>query len=198
MITQTENKVLFLHTNRELLPERRTFDYYPTPLTTISSALDRLDITPKYVLDPGAGAGAWGEEVHRRWPGAHLYGAEAQMLPAHPDYGSWVHGDFADYEPEVRFDLVVGNPPYAHAESFVRRSLSFCNPGGVVAFLLRLAFLEGQARRDGLFTEHPPYEVSVCSKRPSFTGDGKTNATAFAMIYWTPNFRGETRLSWLK
>lgn len=190
--------MLYLHANRDLLPERRTFDYYPTSPETIKSALDLLDITPKHVLDPGAGAGNWGEAIHRRWPAAHLYGAEAQMFPAHPDYTSWIRGDFADYEPEVKFDLVMGNPPYSEAESFLRRSLSFCAPGGIVAFLLRLAFLEGQGRRDGLFAEYPPKTVAVCSKRPSFTGDGRTNATAFCMIYWQLGYQGGTQLTWLR
>jgi hypothetical protein len=132
-----------------------------------------------------------------RWPGVVLYGAEAQLLTPHPAYSNWTTTDFSDYQPEASFDLVVGNPPYSHAEFFIRRSLEMCGDGGVVAFLLRLAFLEGQKRRDGLFRECPPYEVAVCSKRPSFTGDGRTNATAFCVCYWRKGWSGKTELGWL-
>jgi hypothetical protein len=92
---------------------------------------------------------------------------------------------------------VIGNPPYREAEAFIRRGLSMLDPGGHLIYLLRLAFLEGQKRRDGLFRELPPFQAAVCSKRPSFTGDGKTNATAFTLLHWVRGYRGETRLSWL-
>jgi hypothetical protein len=77
----------------------------------------------------------------------------------------------------------MGNPPYSHAEEFVRQGYDLLSVGGSLIFLLRLAFLEGQARRDELFQDMPPYQVAVCSKRPSFSGDGKTNATAFAVFH---------------
>lgn len=187
-----------IYCDRSMLPERREWDYYPTPVETVRSILSRLEMNPGMVLDPGPGSGVWGGEIIRRWPQAILYGAEAQALTPHPAYSQWTTVDFLDYRPEVEFDLVVGNPPYAQAEMFVRKSLKLCRADGVVVFLLRLAFLEGQKRRDGLFSEFPPCEVSVCSKRPSFTGDGRTNATAFCACYWRKGWSGTTSLTWLR
>jgi hypothetical protein len=91
----------------------------------------------------------------------------------------------------------MGNPPYRHAEEFIRHGYDLLSVGGSLIFLLRLAFLEGKARRDGLFREMPPYQVAVCSKRPSFSGDGRTNATAFAVFHWRAGYRGAPLLTWL-
>lgn len=99
--------------------------------------------------------------------------------------------------PRVLYDCVIGNPPYKYAEAFVRLSLEHTVEGGYVVFLLRLAFLEGQERGAGLWKEYPPKQVAVCSQRPSFTGDGKTDATAYAVFVWQKGYSGSTSLTWL-
>jgi hypothetical protein len=183
------------------LPPRRENDFYPTPEYTVRSALELIPEwwVPKSVFDPGAGDGIWGRIARLRWPEMQLVGAELRDVPKPPEYDEWSVGNFlgnlgplAHYE----FDLVVGNPPYRDAEAFVRRSLALLRDRGQLVFLLRLAFLESQRRRDGLFKEFPPKTVGVCSKRPSFTGDGKTNATAFAVFHWMKGYAGSTRLTW--
>lgn len=83
-----------------------------------------------------------------------------------------------------QYGLVMGNPPYIDAEKFIRTSFTYLPLGGYLVLLLRLAFLAGQDRAKGLWQEYPPYKVLVCGKRPSFTGDGKTDATEYAVYYW--------------
>lgn len=103
------------------------------------------------------------------------------------------------YDTDTWFDLIVGNPPYADAEEFVRESMRYLRHGGVLAYLLRLAFLEGQDRSAGLWREFPAHTVAVASKRPSFTGNGKTDATAYAMYYFVKGYDGPTflkRIDW--
>ncbi len=95
------------------------------------------------------------------------------------------------------YDFVVGNPPYKFAETFIRNGMAVLNDGGWLVFLLRLAFLEGQARAKALWREYPPHTVAVASRRPSFTGNGKTDATAYACFYILKGYRGPTNLSWL-
>jgi hypothetical protein len=63
-----------------------------------------------------------------------------------------------------RFDLVMGNPPYAHGEPFVRAGLSLLTPKGELPFFLRLAFSEGQRWARGLYREFPLAELSVCDR----------------------------------
>jgi hypothetical protein len=81
---------------------------------------------------------------------------------------------------------VVGNPPYSHAIEHVEHAISLALPGhgpaGGVAFLLRLAFLESRERA-AFWRKHPPTEVHVLTRRPSFTG-GKTDSCAYAFFVW--------------
>ena len=95
------------------------------------------------------------------------------------------------------YDLVIGNPPYKYAEPFVRRALDRTRTHGYVVFLLRLAFLEGRDRSKGLWQEYPPQTVAVCGARPSFTGNGKTDATAYAVFVWQKDWHGTPALTWL-
>lgn len=191
------------------LPERREHDFYPTDLGTITSVLDRFRHTPgtgrhyqypRRVLDPGAGSGNWGKVARDMFPIAHITGCELREVPRPSDYNDWLIGDFLKlYEGLFpAFNLIMGNPPFKAAEAFVRTGLPLLHEEGHLIFLLRLSFLEGQARRDGIFTDLPPKAVWVHSKRPSFQADGKTNATAFATFVWQKGWFGKTELSWLR
>jgi len=66
-----------------------------------------------------------------------------------------------------------------------------------MVFLLPLSFIAGQKRGANLWRKYPPYKVLVCSKRPSFTGDGKTDNTEYALYYWQVGWHGQTLLDWL-
>jgi hypothetical protein len=187
---------MIIQTTKTLRP-RDPHDYYPTPAPVITAALLPFQtFLPAAVLDIGAGDGVWGQEARTLWPGAHITGAELRPIPAHPAYNYWHTGDFRAL-PDSWFDLVIGNPPYRIAEDAVRWAVTHSLPaGGAVVMLLRLAFLEGQARARGLWREYPPTRVRVLARRPSFTGNGKTDATAYAIFEWHAK-RAATRLEWL-
>lgn len=191
------------------LPERRLFEYYPTGLLTVRQILGCYQHTksvdshcqhPRRILDPGAGCGSFGKVARELWPQAEITGCELRDIPVPVAYDRWHTGDFVKLyvKPVPVYDLIIGNPPFREAEPFVRTALPLLVPGGHLIFLLRLAFLEGQRRRDGLFTEFPPKEVWVLSKRPSFMASGKTNATAFCALLWQHGWEGRTSLSWLR
>lgn len=99
--------------------------------------------------------------------------------------------DFA--EVRGQYDLIVGNPPYSHAEAHVRHALSLRSRCGVVAFLLRLAFLESQERVP-FWKEHPASKIYVLSQRPSFTGDGGSDKAAYGFFVWDKCCRATTTL----
>jgi hypothetical protein len=91
--------------------------------------------------------------------------------------------DFLYPPPAGVFQLVATNPPYCHAEAFIRHTLAAClGPHGIAVFLLRLGFLESQARA-ALFAERPPCEVHVLTARPSFA-HGRTDSTAYGLFFW--------------
>lgn len=189
------------------LPERDPFDFYPTPPSFAACALDQLDgierdlLTPKLqvrtILDPGAGTGVWGAAAKGRHPAAYLTGIELREVDVPDVFDEWRNDDFLRFQTDERYDLIVCNPPFRHAETFVRKALSLLDVDGIAMFLLRLNFLEGQARGEGLHREFPPYRVVVSSRRLSFTGDGATNATAYALFIWLRDWRGDTRLGWM-
>ena len=97
---------------------------------------------------------------------------------------------------------IVTNPPYKLANQFILHAIHL----GIEkhAWLLRLAFLEGQERYDSIFRLHPPADVYVFSKRLTiWRGDeddawyGKTGKTAYAWMVWKKGWRGPTQMGWL-
>lgn len=189
-------------TTKQMRP-RDVNDFYPTPASHVRSALRTVDglltFPPATIIDPGAGTGVWGVEAKRLWTSAHVCGIELRDVDAPGEYDEWYHEDFRLWTPPIMsVDLVIGNPPYKYAEQFVRLGLGMLVHNGIMAYLLRLAFLEGQDRGRDLWSKYPPCLVEVCSERPSFTGDGKTDATAYGIFYWRKGWHGETELSWLK
>lgn len=163
---------MIIKTDKELRP-RDSDDHYPTPDAFVQSAIDLVpnDIVIERIFDPGAGSGVFGTFARRRWPKAKIAGIETRDITKPAAYDSWLNLSFTGLDLPVQVDLVIGNPPYKYAEEAVRFGWQHLRPGGVMLYLLRLAFLEGQRRYHGLWREMPPEHVAVCSNRPSFTGE---------------------------
>lgn len=181
---------------------RRPNDLYPTPMGLARKQVARLWpwMGPRMndVLDPGAGRGVYGKAIKDVWPDAELFGVELdrKMEPC-PAYDYWYTEDFLAWQPDRKFNLVVGNPPYSLAEEFVRKSFSIPADGGVISFLLRLGFLGGQARARGLWNDFHLDEVAICSRRPSFAGNGKTDGHEYAVFTWAKGW-GAPHVVWLE
>lgn len=136
------------------------------------------------VLEPSAGRGAWVRAARQIEP-SHVVACDIdsdRMPDLSQEACEPVLADFATHEFGRRFDAIIGNPPFVHAEAHVRRALGLRDPVGVVAFLLRLAFLESKDRMP-FWREHPASKVYVLSERPSFTG-GQTDNSAYAIFAW--------------
>lgn len=179
-------------TTKQLRPRER-HDHYPTPSGLCRAALALLpaDCDPSHTLDPGAGTGVWGAAVRERWgAGPEITGVELQLSQRPAPYNRWfcmqffAYAGLALHRGYARPSLVVGNPPYRWAEAFIRLSLAMLVPGGYLLQLLRLNFLEGQERGEGLWATHGPLTVDTCARRPSFTGNMRTDATAYAVYIW--------------
>jgi len=174
---------------------RRERDAYHTPVWLAEQIVGEvlgpyLRGTPR-VLEPAAGDGVFVRAVRIQCPGATITAAELNEL-AIPEADVRVGGDFltADLGPH---DVVVGNPPFCLAEAFVRRSLEI---SPVVCFILRLGFL-ASVQRAALYREHPPSDVWVCPRRPSFTC-AACDATDYCVALWSPRWQPSTpALRWL-
>ena len=97
---------------------------------------------------------------------------------------------------------IITNPPYKHAEAFVRRAMERVQHGAKVAMLLKLTFLEGRERR-ALFRDYPPKSVYVssrrimCAKNGDFASmTGRSSAMAYAWFVWEQGYKGETVVGW--
>jgi len=170
---------------------RRADDFYATPAFCTRAILPRLSPFST-ALDPCAGEGAilkvlddsvlkkrwskyWGIELdHKRAMQCRQVAngcthADALTCPNH----WWLDVN----EP---FDLIITNPPFSLAQEFIEKALA--SGAKEIAFLLRLNFL-GSQKRAAFWKKHP-CEIYVLPKRPSFTENGKTDATEFAWYVW--------------
>lgn len=78
-------------------------------------------------------------------------------------------------------DAIVTNPPYKLALECMQACVASEAP--VVAMLLRTNILESR-KRAAFWRKHAPSALYALSKRPSFTGNGKTDGTGYAWFVW--------------
>lgn len=189
---------MIIQTNRPLRPRER-HDHYPTPSGFVRAALATIPATPKVVLDHSAGTGVWLACARQCWPSAYLVGVEMQPTIPTPAADEWHCEHFEAFVLRAAYqrwqpDLIIGNPPYKHFEMFTRLSLLLLPPGGWCVQLLRLNALEGQARNEqgGLFVDHPPHTVLTSTRRISFTRNGRSDATAYALFFWQKGYTQRT------
>jgi hypothetical protein len=171
--------------------KRSLHDFYGTPSWVTRGILPHLPLGGR-VLEPAAGEGAMVRELLRAGVGASQITA-LEIDPARAE-NCPVEAKVCDYLTEEvgAYDLIITNPPYLRAQAFVERSLDIAGERGTVAMLLRLGFLESVQRRE--LHEARPADLYVLSQRPSFTGDGRVDATAYAWFVWGPGRGGRWSL----
>jgi hypothetical protein len=147
------------------------------------------------VLEPSAGDGNFVEELSKL-PGdwdihaVDLVNDSDNLIRRGADKAKT--GDFLTVDFEgVRYDAIVGNPPFVHAQEHILRALDLLRPGGTLAFLLRTAFQESHDRT-AFWKEHPAYKVRPLIPRPSFTGNGKSDQQAYSVFLWKRGYKGPT------
>lgn len=175
--------------------DRSPRDFYETPAWCVDALFDAEPLCGPY-YDPGCGTGAilrilakrgkaWGGDIH------------APSVQACADEGLVV--GVADYlSPELRYrapgevtTTIVMNPPYKLAPEFLRAALEDLEPGRKVCALLRLNFLGSSRKRLDLVGPGSGLRsVYVLSRRPSFTGDGRTDACEYAWFVWEVGYSG--------
>jgi hypothetical protein len=167
--------------------ERRDRDFYPTPAWCVRRLLDELPLRMMQGnwLEPAAGDGAIVRAVRRwnvgasrenriRWTSTDIVAPSRRPPPgfAVRDYLTWklqVHA----------FDVAITNPPFCLDEVFVEKMR---RDAKVAIALLRLDWI-ASAERNPLMRRHPP-DLYVLPDRPSFTGDGETDAQTYGWFVW--------------
>ena len=184
--------------------ERKESDFYETPIAVCERAMPVVPmVSPDaLVLDAGAGTGHWGKVMRDLYPDVYIDGIDIRDVakPEGNAYDGWFpNKDFLSVSRAEMgtYDVVLGNPPFSQAEQFIRHAHGLISPDGVVAFLLRLSILEGKHRGENLWKELPPTEVRVFSSRPSFTGNGHTDSSAYAMFVWRRGHTGKFTGGWI-
>jgi hypothetical protein len=118
-------------------PVRDELDRRYTPQSLADAIVDRLNITPRRVLEPSVGGGAFVRAVSRRWPTIRIDGVDLDPhAPGLMMCDRVYCGDFLAWEGS--HDLIIGNPPFSEALEHVRHALTFGCP---VVFVLPLAYL---------------------------------------------------------
>lgn len=190
--------------NRDKLPKRKEFDFYPTPIELCKVAVRKLDLYVPHItiLDPGAGNGVWGKAIREVYPefSITIGGVEIRDVGKPDSYTNWYNNiDFLTWNPNYKYDLIVGNPPYKYAEEFLDKSFELLKDNGQILFLYRLTFLESLGRYKKYFSGTlAPEKVYVSTRRISFSGNKKSSSDAYALFYWRGfnNIYG-TELGWL-
>lgn len=128
---------------------------------------------PSLLFDFGAGDGRLGRACAKH-TNATWRGFDTEPLSSEVERYDVTLGPPPNLTDTV--DLVIANPPFSHALRFLEVALQTAPR---VAFLLPLAFLSS-AKRRGFWQNAPLWRVLVLTKRPSFTGNGKTDSTDYA------------------
>lgn len=127
-----------------MLPEQKSHQYYPTPEHIARRVVEWADINPgDQVLEPSAGQGAIVDQIIKD---ARIYCIDISKL--HCDvlkakgYERVICDDFLKYNPSVRWDRVVMNPPFAdkRAEIHVKHAAGMLREGGVLVAVLPASY----------------------------------------------------------
>lgn len=150
-------------------------------------------IHPGTVIDPAAGEGnlllaARCAGLPQTYPfvGYELDHERALNLRARLPWVQVFEQDYLTSRVMAPPSLFISNPPYSHAQEFVSKMLADAGRDTITAVLLRLNFLGARKRHTWWKHDIPRPLIRVLSARPSFTGDGKTDATEYAWFIWAP------------
>lgn len=169
---------------------RQRDDFYPTPPVGTEALLD-VESFEGLIWEPACGDGAICKVLE-----AAGYKTIASDLI---DRGYGEHPIDFLMEWRSRAPNIITNPPFKFSQKFAEKALSLTT--GKVAFLCRLAWLEGSSRKD-MFTSTPLKNVWVFSKRLGMSRNGEDanprgGMIAFAWFVWEHGYEGRPHVGWL-
>ncbi|MBL9105171.1 MAG: hypothetical protein JNL82_29770 [Myxococcales bacterium] len=164
-----------------------------------SSACVQANLTPRRVLDPSAGSGAWGRGVRAVFGDVRLDAVEVRESEAANLAGTHdrvVIGDARDFaalthvrQRRISYDLVVTNPSFSTAfaaSSFWPRMFMDAGvvcPGGHVALYGLSQWGQGEEVAPILRACPPVLQIRF-GGRPAHRADGQTDAREYSLWVW--------------
>ena len=123
-------------------------DFYPTPPPLVRKLIECVgypdtERRQPYVLDPAAGSGVILDAIQARFEDRyhppHLYACEIE-----PELATLLEGkgypvlasDFLQYQPVIRFDFILMNPPFSQAAKFIIHAFEILPEGGTLVSVL--------------------------------------------------------------
>ena len=173
--------------------EREAFDYYATDPKAVEMLLELEQFSP-VIWEPACGEGHISKVLQ-----AHGYEVISTDL-VYRGFGDPEPLDFLKETLEGFEGDIITNPPYSAGLEFVQRALESVRPGGKVAMLLKVQFLEGQ-KRGAFFKDTPPRTVYISRSRLSCAKNGDferfpDSAIAYAWYVWEKGFTGDPVIKW--
>lgn len=127
-------------------------EYFPTPTPVIHRMLEpyitkvdvgRYDASKLQgltILDPSAGSGALLSFIHDLFtgddrPALHAIEINPDMQPTLRQRFKLVHDDFLTFHTEVRYDLIVMNPPFSNGDAHLVHAWNTLEHGDIVCLL---------------------------------------------------------------
>jgi len=168
---------------------REDHDFYPTPFWVTQTLVEYAEQQRWWqrgerVFDPACGEGALLDVLKHAGLvtlGIELDAARAKEARRRGHValcgdGLGIFDQHAEYGFDL-FPLVVMNPPFSLAESFVRKAMEHRPARGLVIALLRLSWLEPAGTRGELLRATTP-DVLILPKRPIYDGRGHDSVTS--------------------
>lgn len=189
-------------------PSDDDLDIYPTPpelALAICKRLANRGISPTQILEPSAGDGAFVRAARMLWwPQAEITAIEIRDSCREALRAAGAHRvittslesalNVDNCRGDLDYDLVLGNPPFSHAEEHIRLLLSKMRPGAVLAFLLRTGFYES-FEQVKFWGEFPEDSFAPIVPRPGFRLNAKgkrgTDSQSYGLFIWIVG--GESR-----
>jgi hypothetical protein len=173
----------------------RGVDLYETAPPAVRALLAAEPLPPGIVWEPACGPGAIVRVLREA---GHRVVATDLIDYGCPDSCGGIDFLTEQVAPE-NVTTIITNPPFMHANEFVRHALLLVPR---VAMLLRLAFLESEGRRDileaGKLARVYVFRNRVPFHRHGWDGPQATgNAIAFAWFVWDRAHRGPPELHWI-
>jgi SAM-dependent methyltransferase len=194
---------------------RHVDDFYITPPEVTRALCDEFKlrgIVPKTILDVGCGDGAIGLVLRHAFHRASIHGVEVNDIRANRAgemlmgmgsgtfaYDVVWNSAFETFPENHTSDLIISNPPFRHALTFLKLALRRVRSGGHVAFLLisqwdqetvhddeRGRFLDSLRLPDG----SEGYGKLRWKGRIDFRGDGRTDRVSHEWVIIGPGFEG--------
>ena len=159
-------------------------DRYMTPENVIHNFLSKydLDMNGLTILEPSAGTGNFCKVIKKLYPNSYVVANEINTED-HDELKKYAnevyHYDFLKMEHLLEYDVIIGNPPFSLSLEFVKKCLEISGSKTKIIMLLRTAFLESKARYD-FWQKNPLNGLYTLSSRPSFTENGKSDATSYS------------------